>query len=226
MDPVTGIQAVPGNIQILLDDDANDQARFSVFRDGQNGLGAEVFRVDERGNVFASGSFRPASMDLAEYFTVSEPVTVGDVLVADRESPGRFRRSSTPADPTVVGVVSGEPGVLLGSGVARIAASDPEPAARLDEARRLDDRVLEGEIWSLLEEKFEQSHAPVALTGTVPVKVDAGYGAIQVGDLLTTSATAGHAMRSADPRPGTILGKALEPLDAGTGLIKVLVMLR
>jgi hypothetical protein len=33
-------------------------------------------------------------------------------------------------------------------------------------------------------------------------------------------------MRSGDPRPGTVLGKALEPLDAGTGMIKVLVMLR
>jgi hypothetical protein len=33
-------------------------------------------------------------------------------------------------------------------------------------------------------------------------------------------------MRAGDPRVGTVLGKALEPLDIGTGLIKVLVMLR
>ena len=51
-------------------------------------------------------------------------------------------------------------------------------------------------------------------------------GSIQAGDLLTTSATFGHAMRALDPLPGTIVGKALEPLDSGTGRIKVLVMLR
>jgi hypothetical protein len=33
-------------------------------------------------------------------------------------------------------------------------------------------------------------------------------------------------MRAADAAPGTILGKALEPLEAGTGTIKVLVMPR
>ncbi len=33
-------------------------------------------------------------------------------------------------------------------------------------------------------------------------------------------------MRADDPRPGIVLGKALEALDAGTGLIQVLVMLR
>jgi hypothetical protein len=33
-------------------------------------------------------------------------------------------------------------------------------------------------------------------------------------------------MRAFEPKPGTILGKALEPLDSGTGLIRVLVMLR
>ena len=33
-------------------------------------------------------------------------------------------------------------------------------------------------------------------------------------------------MRADDPVPGTIVAKALEPLEAGTGLIRVLVMLR
>jgi len=225
-DPVTGIQAVPGTLQILLDEDANEQARFSISRDGQRSLGAEVFRVDERGNVFAGGSFRPASMDLAEYFTVSEPVGVGDVLVASRENLGTLKLGRKAGDPAVVGIVSAEPGVLLGSGITRIATADPALAANLAQARELGDTKTEQALWSQLEAKFEQTHAPVALAGTLLAKVDAGYGAIQVGDLLTTSPTVGHAMRADDPRPGTILGKALEPLDAGTGLIKVLVMLR
>ena len=49
---------------------------------------------------------------------------------------------------------------------------------------------------------------------------------IRPGDLLTSSYTAGHAMRAGEIIPGTIIGKALEPLQSGTGLIKVLVMPR
>jgi hypothetical protein len=58
------------------------------------------------------------------------------------------------------------------------------------------------------------------------VKVDAGYGAIRAGDLLVTSPTAGYAMRTLEAVPGTILGKALEPMETGTGTIRVLVTLR
>ena len=74
--------------------------------------------------------------------------------------------------------------------------------------------------------RLQQAHAPIALTGTVVAKVDAGLGAIRVGDLLSASPTPGQAMRADDPAHGTIVGKVLEPLDTGTGLIKVLVMLR
>lgn len=68
--------------------------------------------------------------------------------------------------------------------------------------------------------------ARVALTGLVECRADAGYGAIRVGDLLTASPTPGHAMRALEIVPGTILGKAAEPLEVGMGTIKVLVMPR
>jgi hypothetical protein len=58
------------------------------------------------------------------------------------------------------------------------------------------------------------------------VKADAGYGEIRPGDLLTASYTPGHAMSSAEIVPGTVIGKALEPLESGIGLIRVLVMPR
>ncbi len=67
---------------------------------------------------------------------------------------------------------------------------------------------------------------PLGMSGVAFVNVDAGYAPVHRGDLLTTSPTPGYAMKAADPKPGTILGKALEPLDSGTGLIKVLIMLR
>ncbi len=57
------------------------------------------------------------------------------------------------------------------------------------------------------------------------VKADASYGAIQVGDLLTTSPTARFAMKASAAKTGTILGKALQPLASGQGLIRVFITL-
>lgn len=71
-----------------------------------------------------------------------------------------------------------------------------------------------------------EPRAPLALFGLAVVKVDAGYGAILAGDLLTTSPTPGHAMVAITPVPGTVIGKALDSLESGTGAIKVLVMPR
>lgn len=226
--PVQETQAVAGNLQVVLDSGADESSRFSIFRDGDDSgaLGAEVLRVDESGNVWAEGSFRPKGMDLAEYFVLSAPAEAGDVLVADRDRPGFYMPSLGAADSAVVGVVSEEPGVLLGSNVTRIAAADADLARRLDDARALGDGELEAELWADLEAKFEASHAPVALSGTVRVKVDAGFGTIRVGDALTSSPTPGHAMRSDDVRPLTVIGKALEPLEAGTGTIRMLVLMR
>jgi hypothetical protein len=66
------------------------------------------------------------------------------------------------------------------------------------------------------------------LIGKVYCKVDAGYGAIEIGDLLTTSPTPGSAMKANDPLKafGAVLGKALRPLTEGQGLIPVLVALQ
>lgn len=61
---------------------------------------------------------------------------------------------------------------------------------------------------------------------SVRVKADAKYGSIKRGDLLTTSATPGHAMLASEPKLGTIVGKALESLESGTGEIKVMVTLQ
>jgi hypothetical protein len=58
---------------------------------------------------------------------------------------------------------------------------------------------------------------------------DASSAAIEPGDLLTTSATPGHAMKVTDTAKaqGAILGKAMEGLEQGkTGQILVLVTLQ
>jgi hypothetical protein len=69
---------------------------------------------------------------------------------------------------------------------------------------------------------------PVALLGKVFCKVDAQYGAVRPGDLLTTSPTVGHAMKASDRDRafGAVLGKALRSLDQGCALIPILVTLK
>jgi hypothetical protein len=71
-----------------------------------------------------------------------------------------------------------------------------------------------------------EGKAPVAIAGIVPCKVSAENGPIAVGTLLTTSHTAGHAMKAVNAPPGTVVGKALGELREGAGVIDILVMLR
>jgi hypothetical protein len=68
----------------------------------------------------------------------------------------------------------------------------------------------------------------VALTGRVYVLADASNGAIKPGDLLTTSATPGHAMKVKNhaKAQGAILGKAMSGLKQGKGMVLVLVTLQ
>ncbi len=75
--------------------------------------------------------------------------------------------------------------------------------------------ILDGRHWVV-----------VAETLYATVRADAGYGEIRPGDLLVSSPTPGHAMRAFEIVPGTVIGKAIDPLEAGTGEIRVLVMPR
>jgi len=69
---------------------------------------------------------------------------------------------------------------------------------------------------------------PLAIVGIVPCKVSAENGSIMPGDLLVTSSTPGHAMKGTDRSRmlGAVVGKALEPLSEGKGVIQVLVTLQ
>ncbi len=69
---------------------------------------------------------------------------------------------------------------------------------------------------------------PIALSGRVWTWCDATQHAIGLGDLLTTSATPGHAMHAGDRdrSHGAIIGKAMTTLKSGKGLVLVLVNLQ
>ena len=81
----------------------------------------------------------------------------------------------------------------------------------------------------LLDKKHGPNHrSPVALLGKVYCKADANFAPIEMGDLLTTSPTLGHAMKAADPARafGAVIGKALRPLNRGAELIPILIALQ
>lgn len=138
--------------------------------------------------------------DIAEPFNFSGGAVIepGMVVAIDPNTPGRLRLASEPYDRRVAGIVSGAGGVRPGLTLTQEgSAADGENA--------------------------------VALTGRVYAWVDAeANGAIKPGDMLTTSARAGYAMRASDPNRsfGAVLGKAMEPLDSGQGLVLMLVNLQ
>lgn len=167
--------------------------------EGRNvGIGttSPTAKLHVAGDVKVDGNIAAKYQDVAEWVPARPGLLDGTVMVVDRDKQNHVLPSSTPYDTGVAGVVSAQPGIVLG-----------EPGSG----------------------KVKVSH-----NGRVKVKVDAGYGAVKVGDLLVTSSTPGYAMRSVPVdvsgatlhRPGTILGKALESLESGQGEILVLLTLQ
>jgi len=161
-----------------------------------------VFVVNSTGEVRADGafygaSFNTGSADVAERINTSEWVEAGCVVEIDPDHPGFFRKSSCPYSTKVAGIISTSPGVVLGND--------------------FDDAT----------DDWEDNRPVLAVTGRVPCKVSTENGPIEIGDLLVASATPGVAMKG-DPEKaiGAVVGKAMEPLEEGEGIIVVQVMLR
>lgn len=203
----------PGSVLTFVGDAPG--ARFGVH----TGLGVELFRINPNGNVgigtpspsaklhvvgnttitgniTVDGNIAAKYQDVAEWVDSAEPLEAGTVVIVDVTARNRVMAAAGAYDTRVAGAVSPQPGLVLG---------EAGPG-----------RVL------------------VAQSGRVRVKADASFGAIRPGDLLVTSPTKGYAMRSKAVRvagrllhqPGTVIGKALEPLADGRGEILVLLTLQ
>ncbi len=154
------------------------------------------------GSVTTSGDVTASDVkltggDIAEDFAGGgDPATLEPGTVVVFDDSGLLSRSTAPYDRRVAGVVSG--------------GGDLKPGVVLDRRPGEWDRVT------------------VAMVGKVYCKVDAGYSPIRVGDLLTTSLTPGHAMRASDQAQafGSVIGKALQQVNSGSGLIPILVALQ
>lgn len=80
---------------------------------------------------------------------------------------------------------------------------------------------------STSEQEAQKAMPRLALAGRVPVKSTNENGGIRAGDLLVSASRHGYAMRAPEsPLAGTVIGKAMQNLDAESGVIEMLVMLR
>jgi hypothetical protein len=148
------------------------------------------------GNLVVDGDIQLSGADYAEDFDVVDPAGAGPGTVMVLDDSGGVRVSDTAYDRRVAGVVSG--------------AGEYRPAVILDHDGTRSDRH------------------PLALMGKVYCRVDATTSAIAIGDLLTTSSTPGHAMKADDRAQafGAVLGKALQSISAGLGVVPILVTLQ
>jgi hypothetical protein len=136
----------------------------------------------------------------------------------------RVGRSSDGAPIAAVEALMFEVGEPVAAG--DLLVLDPLQPGALRRASSADDPGVAGIAASASSASDGVERVAVVTALYAVVNADARYGAIRPGDLLVTSATPGHAMSAVAPLPGTVIGKALQPLDAGTGAVRVLLGVR
>jgi hypothetical protein len=193
-----GILGTYSNDPLTIRTSNTDRIRIDTA--GNVGIGTTTpdssYKLDVNGSVKVSGNISAKFQDVAEWVPATHALPAGTVVILNPTKSNEVMASTSAYDTRVAGVVSERPGLALG-----------------EEGK---DKVL------------------VATTGRVRIKVDASKAPIHIGDLLVTSDVEGVAMKS-EPvdlggvkihRPGTLIGKALEPLESGKDEILVLLSLQ
>jgi hypothetical protein len=169
-----------------------------LTNDGRVGVGTNnpAAKLHVTGNAQIDGNIAAKYQDVAEWVKTSGNVPHGTVVVIDTLERDHVLPSSKPYDTRVAGVVSENPGLLLGTeeaGKAKVAHSG-RVKVRVDTSYG---RIKVGDL---------------LVTSSTP-----GYA------MLSTPVEVGGVSIH---RPGTLIGKALESLDEGQGEILVLLMLQ
>jgi len=154
----------------------------------------------EKGDLSIRGSYYcNQSVDVAEmiYSNNKSGLEAGDVVVVDPDNDETVILSSRPYDPTVAGIISTEPGLVLGSGFEG------------DTAKGDVELSLVGRVpCKVTTENGSVKRGDLLVTSSKP-----GYA--MKGD-----------PEKIKEMPGVVLGKALEELKEGEGKILVLISLR
>lgn len=162
------------------------------------GTGNPQSKLDVNGTINTKVLSITGGSDLAEPFDVSEEENIepGTVMIIDENNPGKLTISKNEYDKKVAGIVSG--------------AGDVNPGITLHQEGALQGSTL------------------IAISGRVYCKVEALSQPIAPGDLLTTSSLPGYAKKATDQSKmnGAVIGKAMDSLKNGKGLILVLVNLQ
>lgn len=202
------ISSATGNTEgagkLLLRDDTANAVRMTIDTAGNVGIGTvtPTVKLEVAGTARASVVEITGGSDVAEPYFVAPAGKIsplpGMLVSIDPAHLGRMKVAARAYDRRVGGVISGANGI--------------NPGITLRQKGTVADGAL-----------------PVASIGRVWVRCDAGAnGAIEPGDLLTTSNTPGHAMRvtNAARSNGAVIGKAMSSLKKGKGLVLVLVSLK
>ena len=103
-----------------------------AYNDGTGAATGIVFRVErETGDVYAAGVFNSGGADVAEYVNTTDTVEPGDVIEIDPDNPGQFRKAREALSPLVAGIITTDPGVVLGGNSIRGKSGDDHPAVAL-----------------------------------------------------------------------------------------------
>lgn len=193
-----GSTSSPGAVVALLRSH-NAGGNIIIGQVGPDSGATDVFRVDGTGKGFFDGGTQTGGADFAESVAIAGAKSLyepGDLMIVDSSTNRQLMLAEQSYSTLVAGIYSTKPGVLATT-------------------HKMDEAGLRGEV-------------PLAVMGIVPCKVSAENGPIQRGDLLVTSSTPGHAMKGTDRNRmlGAVVGKALEPLSEGKGVIEVLVTLQ
>jgi hypothetical protein len=171
--------------------------------------------------VFLSNQPGAANNRLIERMRITSAgnLTVpGDVVLTGADCAEQFDTSSPePPEPGTVVVIDGG-----GSLRESCDAYDRKVAGVVSGAGEFRHAIL------LDRQNHSEQRVAVALMGKVYCKVDADLSPVEVGDLLTTSQTPGHAMKAMESAKafGAVIGKALRPLKTGKALIPILIALQ
>jgi hypothetical protein len=214
---ISGESGLIGSAGLMVT--GNIQAFGSIASTGENITAAGSFISGGNGFQTASGNFTTQTGNISAFNAVLTGTLIAlDVVLTGADCAEQF---------DAVGPEAIEPGTVLVI----------DDCGALQPCRKAYDRRVAGVVSGagsfrpgiVLDRRADSSgRATIALVGKVFCKVNADYEPIGVGDLLTTSPTPGHAMRTADPRQafGSVIGKALAGRDEGCGLIPILVALQ